>query len=257
MAPWLKALLPVFGSLLSVCYAQERLTLFRAQDPVTLDGLLTEPCWRQAQAVSAFLQRDPREGEPATEKTEVRVALHEKTLYVGIIAYDSQPGLIVAKEMRRDGAVEADDSITIVLDTYLDHRNAFYFAFNPNGARKDALVVDESSSLNVDWNGVWDVKAVITEQGWQAEVMIPLDTLRFKNNQALWGINVRRLIPRKNEEALWRAYRRNAGIFRISEAGVLEGVPGMQQAHRYEIRPYVTFARTETLPTPVPPPPAW
>ena len=240
--------------LLSPAYAQERIRLLTSPGPVTLDGLLTEPCWQQAQAVSRFFQRDPREGEPATEKTEIRVVLHQKALYVGVIAWDSAPDRIVAKEMRRDGAIEADDSITIVLDTYLDHRNAFYFAFNPNGARKDALIVDEGQKINLDWNGVWDVKAVVTDAGWQAEAMIPFDTLRFKRGQPLWGINFRRTIRRKNEEALWQAYRRNAGIFRISEAGLLDGIPKLQPAHRYEIRPYLSAAMTESLPPAASPP---
>jgi hypothetical protein len=240
--------LTVLGFLSSGCSAQERVTLFSSPGPVLLDGLLTEPCWQHAQTISSFLQRDPREGEPATEKTEVRVVLYEKTMYIGIIALDSAPGLLVAKEMRRDGEVEADDSITIILDTYLDHRNAFYFAFNSNGARKDALIVDESEDLNVDWNGVWDVKAVVTDKGWQAEVMIPFDTLRFRSDRQLWGINFRRMIRRKNEEVLWQASRRNAGIYRVSEAGLLHGIPRVQQAHRYELRPYLSMARTETLP---------
>ncbi len=252
----------VAGCLLSDCHAQERIALFNCPGPVSLDGLMKEPCWRQAQVISNFLQRDPREGEPATEKTEIRVVLYQKTLYLGVVAWDSSPDLIVAKEMRRDGAVEEDDSITIILDTYLDHRNAFYFAFNPNGARKDGLIVDEGAqpsaksgspatddpTVNADWNGVWDVKAVGTDKGWQAVVMIPLDTLRFSSNQQLWGINFRRMIRRKSEEVLWQAYRRNAGIFRISEAGLLGGIPKFQQAYRYEVRPYISGAITETLP---------
>ena len=233
---------------LSICYAQDRIKIFPSQEPITLDGLLDEPCWKQAQVISEFRQRDPQEGEPASEKTVIRVVLYQKALYIGVVCTDSNPGLIVAKEMKRDGAVEDDDSITIILDTYLDHRNAFYFAFNPNGARKDALIVDENQNFNVNWNGVWDVKAVVTDDGWQAEVMIPFDTLRFKSDQPLWGINFRRMIRRKNEEALWQAYRRNAGIFRISEAGLLEGIPRIEQAHRYEIRPFFSFGLTETPP---------
>jgi len=237
-----------FGFLLSHSCAQERIMLFNSSARVTLDGLLTEPCWQQAQAISNFRQRDPREGEPATEKTEVRVVLYQEALYVGVLASDSAPDRIVAKEMRRDGAIEADDSITLILDTYLDHRNAFYFAFNPNGARKDALIVDEGQKHNLDWNGVWDVKAVVTPAGWQAEVMIPLATLRFKRGQPLWGIDFRRMIRRKNEEVLWQAYRRNAGIFRISEAGLLEGIPRLRPAQRYELRPYFSAAMIETPP---------
>ena len=240
--------LTILSYSLSTCYAQNRIKIFPSQEPITFDGLLDEPCWKQPPVTSAFRQRDPQEGEPATEKTVIRVVLYQKALYIGVVCADSNPALIVAKEMRRDGAVEDDDSITIILDTYLDHRNAFYFAFNPNGARKDALIVDESQNFNVDWNGVWDVKAVVTDDGWQAEVMIPFDTLRFKSDQQLWGINFRRTIRRKNEEALWQAYRRNAGIFRISEAGLLEGIPRIEQAHRYEIRPFFSFGLTETPP---------
>ena len=232
----------------SICSGQDRIEIYPSQAPITLDGLLTEPCWQEVPAVSDFRQRDPREGEPATERTEIRVVYYQQTLYIGVICSDSEPPLIVSKEMRRDGDVEGDDSITVVLDTYLDHRNAFYFAFNPNGARKDALLVDESESLNVDWNGVWDVKAVVTDKGWQAEVVIPFDTLRFKADQRQWGINFRRMIRRKNEEVLWRAYHRNAGIFRIGEAGLLDDIPRIQEAYRYEIRPYVSFSLTEALP---------
>jgi len=249
----------MFLGLLSDCYAQARISVYNSPEPITFDGLLTEPCWQKAQVISDFRQRDPHEGEPATEKTEIRVVLYKKTLYIGVVAYDSNPDLIVAKEMKRDGAVEADDSITIVLDTYLDHRNAFYFAFNANGARRDGLIVDEGmiiapkggtdvEQLNADWNGIWDVKAAVTDTGWQAEVMIPLDTLRSKSNQQVWGINFRRIICRKHEEALWQAWRRNLGIFRISEAGLLDGMPNFQLAHRYEVHPFVSFAVTETLP---------
>ena len=241
--------LTLLCSTFNVSHAQERIQLHSCPGPITLDGLLTEACWEKSPVISDFRQRDPREGEPATEKTEIRVVYYEQALYIGVVCADSTPELLVAKEMKRDGAVEGDDSITIILDTYLDHRNAFYFAFNSYGARKDALIVDESQKTNLNWNGVWDVKAVVTDKGWQAEVMIPFDTLRFKAGQPQWGINFRRMIPRKNEEVLWQASRRNAGIFRISEAGMLDGIPNIEPAHRYEIRPYFSFGVTETLPS--------
>ena len=90
------------------------------------------------------------------------------------------------------------------------------------------------------------MKAAVTDRGWQAEVMIPFDTLRFKACQQQWGVNIRRMIRRKNEEVLWQAYRRNAGIYRISESGVLDGIPAIEQAHRLELRPYFSFGVTQT-----------
>jgi hypothetical protein len=148
----------------------------------------------------------------------IRAVYYGKALDLGVVCEDSKPEFIVAKEMRRDGDIEADDNFAIILDTYLDHRNAFYFIVNPNGARKDALVVDEGANQNVIWNGVWDAKAVVTDKGWQFEVMIPFDSLRFKNaDQQLWGINFRRMIRRKNEEVLWQAHRRNDGLGKIGK----------------------------------------
>ncbi len=241
--------LTVLAVSLYPAYAQERMKLTPCSAPIVLDGLLNEPCWQRAQIISDFRQRNPLEGEPGSEKTEIRAVYYGKTLYLGVVCEDSNPELIVAKEMRRDGDIEADDNFAVILDTYLDHRNAFYFVVNPNGARKDALVVDEGNNINVNWNGVWDVKAIRTDKGWQFEMMIPFDSLRFKNSDPqLWGINFRRMIRRKNEEVLWQAYRRNDGLMRISKAGLLEEIPKIQAAYRYEIRPYVSVAMTDTLP---------
>ncbi len=219
--------------------AQEQARLIESEEPITFDGRLNEPVWKRAPAVTGFRQREPVEGQDASETTQIRLVFHGKTLYLGVTCFDANPELIVAKEMKRDGDVDSDDSVAVVLDTYLDHRNAFYFSFNPNGVLKDALVVDEGSGFNVDWNGAWDVKASVTAEGWQAEVMIPFDTLRFRNDgRQAWGANFRRLIRRKNEEVLWQAWGRNAGLMRISEAGAVTGIPRIERAHRFELRPY-------------------
>ncbi len=229
--------------------AQARIQAVRTSEAMALDGLFDERTWGQAESSTDFRQREPAQGEPATERTEIRLVYDDKALYIGIICRDSSPSLIVSKEMRRDGEIEADDSVSIIIDTYLDHRNAYYFAVNANGARKDALVTDEGEDSNVDWNGVWDVRTRVTEEGWQAEIMVPFDTLRFKGvKDQVWGVNFRRMIRRKNEEVLWQAHRRNAGLLRISEAGLVEGIEGIRRNHRYEVRPYLSMSMTESPP---------
>ncbi len=219
------------------------------QERVRLDGRLDEPFWQRADSGTGFVQRQPDPGDAATERTEVRVASDGKTLYLGIMAFDSDPSAIVAKEMRRDGegggggfggsggAFRNDDSIGIVLDTFHDRRNAFYFETNPTGARADALIENEGNA-NFEWDGVWRAAAQITDQGWSVEIAIPFSTLRFDPETDSWGLNVRRLIRRKNEEAYWAPVGLDANLFRISLAGSLAGMRGLQPGLNLRIKPF-------------------
>jgi len=124
-----------------------------------------------------------REGEPATERTEIAAVYNAKALYFGIWCYDSQPNRIIAKEMKRDFSSRGEDNVEIIIDTYHDQRNAYHFIINPNGARLDELVTDEGQSRNDDWNGVWDVRTKITKEGWFAEIEIPFSTLKFPDTE--------------------------------------------------------------------------
>lgn len=138
-------------------------------EPIVVDGLLDEPAWRQAEVGNGFRQREPREGAPASERTEFSIAYTQSTLYVALRAFDREPGRIIAKEMERDAELASDDSFVLVFDTFLDGRNAFAFATNPNGARHDALITDEGRDVNAEWDGVWTVRARRTTEGWTAE----------------------------------------------------------------------------------------
>ncbi len=222
-------------------------------EPVRLDGRIDEPFWRLAPPATGFTQRQPDAGEPATERTEIRVAYDQGNFYIGILAYDSDPDGIVAKEMRRDGggggfsfggsggALADDDSIVIVLDTFDDRRNAFYFEINPAGARADGLVENEGRA-SFDWDGVWRVSAHTTDQGWEAEIAIPFSTLRFNPDLDEWGINFRRLIRRKNEEVSWAPLGIDANITRLSLAGAVTGMRGVEPGINLRIKPYTTLS---------------
>jgi len=210
-----------------------------AEGSINMDGRMNESAWAQAEPATRFFQREPREGAPATEKTEVRILYDDTNLYIGVYCYDSEPGRIVHNELRFDGDLAYDDNFTVVLDTFADRRNGFFFRINPNGARLDARLAN-GSRPNTDWNGVWDTAARINDDGWSAEIVIPLSTLRFNEvNVQEWGINFQRMIAWKNEEVLWAAWSRDYGITQLSQAGMLCNLRGIERGSLLEVKPYL------------------
>jgi hypothetical protein len=159
------------------------------QGEILLDGILNEADW-QGPAATGFTQREPVAGAASTERTEVRVAYTPATLYIGIRALDSDPGAVTAKEMRNDAELYQDDAVAVLLDTFLDHRNGYLFETNPNGARTEGLINDEGESVNMEWDGLWQVASRRTEDGWAAEMAIPFSTLRFAPGGGDWGLLV-------------------------------------------------------------------
>lgn len=224
-----------------------------------LDGRLDERAWSRASAVTDFRQREPAEGAPATEATEVRVLYDGATLYVGVAARDRRPGAVVSRILLRDRVMEVeefegglrfagDDAVAILLDPFHDHRNAVVFATNPNGAELEALVTDEGRELNVDWRTVWHVAAARTADGWSAEFAIPFRSLRYPTGgDGVWGFNVYRIIRRKNEDVLLAAWSRsNEGFHRVSRAAHLAGLDGLPAPRRnLEMKPYLLAGATQ------------
>ena len=215
-------------------------TAVRATSPITIDGVLDEPAWQAATALSSFTQRLPAEGEAATQLTEVRILFDDEHLYFGATLHDTDPNRIIAREMKEDGSLGRDDLFGVLLDTFHDRRNGFYFDTNPNGARRDALIYDEGRTQSFDWDGVWDVSARITETGWTVEMVIPFKTLHFQpENTGLWGLQITRLIRRNAEDVFWSPIPRNEELFRVSRAGELRGLDGIRQGKSIALKPYL------------------
>ncbi|MFQ5822570.1 MAG: DUF5916 domain-containing protein [bacterium] len=218
------------------------ITAVRTEHKPDIDGYLNDPAWETAQFQEHFTQREPEEGTPATEKTEVGVLYDEQNLYFGLKCYDSEPDKIIAREMRRDARMNDDDFFALILDTYHDHRSGYYFVTNPNGAKRDAVIANEGRDFNSAWEGVWWCKARITTDGWFAEIAIPWKTLRFNvEDSAVWGINFARMVRRKNEHVFWQLIPRDFGyfgLFRLSEAGTLHGMTDLRMGGNLELRPY-------------------
>jgi len=229
----------------------KKLTAAEAET-IRIDGLLSEEFWEGAMVIQDFRQQEPDEGAPASETTEIRVVMDGATLYVGVIARDSEPDRIVNRILQRDRVMEyehgqfrftGDDAVALLFDPFHSSRDAFVFATNPNGAELDALITDEGVEINIDWRAVWEVASARGPEGWSAEFAIPFRTLRYPvaEDGEAWGFNVYRTIRRKNELVLWQSWSRdNEGFTRVSRAGHLTGMvdlpkPGLN----LEVKPFV------------------
>jgi hypothetical protein len=215
----------------------------RTSAVIKVDGKLDEPAWADAVPIGRLMQREPEENVAATEETEVRVLYTPTTLYFGILCRDRTPRGIVSTRLTRDADIGSDDAVLIALDPFLDQRNGFFFAVNPAGARVDGQISNNSEHLSTDWDGIWETATRITPDGWVAEIAIPFKTLRFKPGQAVWGLNVERVIKRRNETDLWATPRRDNWVTNMSQAGRLEGFEGIGQGRGLDIRPYVSGGR--------------
>lgn len=217
-------------------------------DPIRVDGALNEPAWEQADVISDFVQQEPQVGQPITERTEVRVLLDDRAMYVGVVCFDTKRDGIIAREMRRDNPLLDDDRFEIVLDTFHDHRNAFHFAINPRGTQYDALITDEGQDVNVEWDERWWAEVSITDTGWTAEIRVPFTTLRSRDGIDAFGVNFKRFIRRKNETAQWTGWDRDFTFLQVSQAGHLVGVEGLKAGLKLRVKPYVLGGFEDPVP---------
>ncbi len=214
-----------------------------------IDGSLDDGVWARAALIDQFVQQEPDEGAPATERTEVRLLYDGSNLYLGVRAVDSDPDGIVATEMRRDSPrILDEDNFQIILDTFNDSRSAFMFVTTPLGAKLEQQIFEEgegrtfglSANINRDWNGVWHVATGRTADGWTAEIAIPMVTLRFPDTSRQdWGLNFMRNIRRKNEQAFWAQIPKAYTLTRVSLAGSLRDLESLNRGFDLRIKPFV------------------
>ena len=210
-----------------------------------IDGRLDDAVWELAEAQGNFVQREPQFGAPSTERTEFKILYDERKIYFGVWLWDSDASGILGNEMKRDSGLRRGDQLKIVIDTFHDHRNGFYFSTNPLAALKDANTVENGRTINYDWNVVWENETSIDERGWYVELAIPFSQLRFRTTvgESTWGLNLCRIIMRKNEETYWVPFPREwtaNGFARLSHAGVIAGLRDLRARRRLELLPYVS-----------------
>ena len=216
-----------------------------------IDGRLDDDAWAEGQVLTGFIQREPTEGRPVSERTEVRVAYDEEALYIGAWLFDSDPTSLVFGQTLRDASLNESDAFVLVLDTYLDRQNGFVFGTTPAGIEYDGQVANEGQGgggsrqqrgsgggFNLNWDGSWEVATSTDSRGWYAEMRIPFTTLRYgKGGDQTWGLNFERRIRRNSEEAVWAPIPRQFNLYRVSLAGTLDlAAPATRIA---TVNPYV------------------
>ena len=206
---------------------------------INVDGVLDEEAWRLSPPIGELIQRQPVPGATPSEETEVTLLRDRDNLYIGVVAHDSEPGSVLGSQLARDGNLNSDDRIEILLDTFRDQRNAFYFATNPAGALVDGLTY-ANGELNTDWDTTWDVGTRRTETGWTAEFMIPFKSLSFPDEGRVWGFNLSRQIYRRLEDVRWSGARLETQFLQVSEAGEIGTFEGLNQGIGVEVRPFVS-----------------
>lgn len=205
----------------------------------TIDGVLDDPVWDRAESITEFTQVEPVFCAPGSYPTEIRILTDGDMLYFAMRAYDDDPDGIVANRMARNEIFLYEDGFNIILDTFHDHRNGYFFQVNPNGGRRDATFARELFEEN--WDGIWYADARIDEKGWTAEVAIPFKTLGFHPGADVWGLNLSRRVRRFNQEVRWADPSLQRNGVNVSRAGTLHGMAVAQQGIGLDVVPTFSF----------------
>jgi hypothetical protein len=219
----------------------------RASGTISLDGRLDEPAWRAAPVAAGFRQRDPDQGQPATEPTELRLLFDDHALYVGARLADGEPGAIARQLSRRDAPAEAD-TFTLYLDPHRDRRTGVVLQVSAAGVQRDAAIYDDNFEDDT-WDAVWESAVGVDDGGWSVEMRVPFSQLRFPTTPGhAWGVNARRVVHRKNESSWLELVPKNESGLASRMAG-LEGIEGIEPGRHLELLPYVS-ARAEFVDPP-------
>jgi hypothetical protein len=194
--------------------------------------------------VEGFVQREPRDGDPASQRTIVYFGYDDRKLYLVFLAFDSQPGLIRARMTRRENIYD-DDLVGVMLDSFHDQRRAFSFACNPLGIQLDRLYA-EGSGFDDSFDTLWDSQGRLTPQGYVVWMAIPFRSLRFPTSGKSWGLIFQRFIPRVNENSFWpRVTSRIDGL--LNQEGTLDGLERISPGRNIQVAPYGVFRSFRTL----------
>jgi hypothetical protein len=217
-------------------------------EPVIDGNVLDDPAWRGAEPITGFKQIQPNAGQPASQRTEVFVGFTATALHIAVIAYDDEPLEIITTDTRRDSSLNDTDAFRVIIDGLLDRQNGYVFGTNSAGMEFDGQVSREgagqfipggSDGLNLNWDAPWTVKAAVSDVGWSAEMEIPFTSLRYgSGDEQVWGFNFERRIRRNNEIAFWAPLSQERNLYRVSEAGSIEGI-GAPPQRNLQITPYV------------------
>ncbi len=220
--------------------ARRELVAIAAAAPPRIDGSLDDALWRSAAPATDFVQAEPREGAPASVRTEAWVAFDGATLFVAAYMHDSASAAPVVNDIRKDFQEADQDDFEVLLDTFGDRRNGYVFITNAEGAKADRQVANEGREINTSWDATWTVATRRVADGWTAEMAIPFRALRFGGGTTQrWGVNFSRRVRRRNEIDFWSPVPRSYTLARVSRAGDLVGLTTGGAGRDLRVKPYV------------------
>lgn len=213
--------------------------------PPQIDGVLDDAAWTHCTPISPMQQVVPVAGAEASERSEVLITYDENNFYIGLRCFDRDPAKIRATQMAFDANLDPDDRVEILLDTFHDRRNAFWFQIGAAGSNGDALISRNGANFNKRWDTIWYGRAKVTDEGWFAEVRIPFASISFDPSGETWGFNIRRHIRRKNEVVRWASPEPRLRFFAAANAGTITDLHGMKQGSGLDMTPFVSGFRSD------------
>lgn len=238
-----------YGAALSAVDAQvsqDFVVPYTDQEPELADfaGMLpSAPMNEKMAMVTNFVQREPDDGSPSTQRTEVYVAYDERNFYAVFLAFDEEPDQVRANLSPREN-IDNDDIVGILIDTFNDQRTGYAFRSSPLGVQSDGRwqEVSETPRLDTSYEAVWDSDGQVTDQGYMVKLAIPMRTLRFpETEQQTWRVMFERQIPRTSEQAYWPAYTSTIQG-RLNQAARMTGVNEVSPGRNILLIPFA-FAR--------------
>jgi len=220
--------------------AQKALQAYALKKPLQIDGIFEAEAWSGADSASAFIQMEPKPGESATEPTSAWFGFDDKNIYVAFKCYQRTP--LVAKNQSRDALSKNDDEVGLVIDTYNDNRTGYGFIVNPLGTQVDFKINDDGNNIDLNWDTEWKCSVAEFDGGWCVEVMIPLNSLKFKKGLGTWGVNFGRVIRSNLETSYWTGPLSND--FRISQGGKVTGIMIAANRMKFTLFPYLSVFKT-------------
>ncbi len=202
-----------------------------------IDGVIDEAGWDLVEWTGDFIENEPDENTPPGQQTKFKILYDQKHLYVAYRCYDTEPDKIEKRLSRRDGF--AGDWVEINLDTYHDKRTGFSFSITAAGVKGDEFISRNGNNWDSSWNPIWYTATNIDDEGWTAEVKIPLSQVKFgKSKEQIWGLQVNRRLFRKEERSVWQRIPQDAPGW-VSEFGELHGLINIEPQKQLEIQPFV------------------
>ncbi len=213
-------------------------TALKIDEVIKVDGSLDEPAWEKAPEAGDFVQFSPERGKSPSVKTSVKILYDERFIYFGFFCYDPQPEKIVARMTKRDDGVKADDSIYVMIDTYHDRRNSYFFATNLLGTQRDGRIAENGKTTDGTWDGIWKTAGQRTDFGWTVEIAVELSCLKYKpGRNRTWGLNLGRIVPRLLENDYWTGPVESP--HKVSQFGDLKGLDLEKSEKKAQIIPHI------------------